>query len=250
MSELAAGESSTGWEEEDSQFFIGLGHVMVPARWEQISTIASLVPAKPDEAFLAVDLACGAGVLSGLILHRFPASSVVALDGSAAMLAHACASLGDIGSRASFRRFDLRKRDWLEALPPVRCFVSSLAIHHLDGPEKRDLFAALRERLEPGGALLIADLILPANDRARALYAGTYDALVRDQSIAFTRSVDAYRRFHEEDWNYFVTPDVDFDKPSRVFDQLVWLREAGFVDVDCFWLRAGHAVYGGFKGLA
>jgi tRNA (cmo5U34)-methyltransferase len=132
----------------------------------------------------------------------------------------------------------------------VRSFVSSLAIHHLDGLEKRDLFAALLEKLEPGGALLIADLVEPANERTRALHGTTYDAIVRDQSIAFTRSLDAYRRFHEEHWNYFATPDVEFDKPSRLFDQLGWMRDAGFADVDCFWLNAGHAVYGGLKKLA
>jgi hypothetical protein len=29
--------------------------------------------------------------------------------------------------------------------------------------------------------------------------------------------------------------------------QLDWLKEAGFAIVDCFWLQAGHAVFGGFK---
>jgi hypothetical protein len=35
--------------------------------------------------------------------------------------------------------------------------------------------------------------------------------------------------------------------PSPLSEQLVWLREAGFASVDCFWLRAGHAVYGGYR---
>jgi len=35
--------------------------------------------------------------------------------------------------------------------------------------------------------------------------------------------------------------------PYRVFDQLKWLEEAGFSAVDCFWMRAGHAIYGGYK---
>jgi hypothetical protein len=28
---------------------------------------------------------------------------------------------------------------------------------------------------------------------------------------------------------------------------LTWLSEAGFAVVDCFWLQAGHAIYGGYK---
>ena len=38
--------------------------------------------------------------------------------------------------------------------------------------------------------------------------------------------------------------------PSPLFDQLAWLSEAGFEPVDCFWLLAGHAVYGGYKNGA
>jgi hypothetical protein len=34
--------------------------------------------------------------------------------------------------------------------------------------------------------------------------------------------------------------------PDRVFEQLRWLEEAGFRAMDCFWMRAGHAVYGGY----
>ena len=30
-------------------------------------------------------------------------------------------------------------------------------------------------------------------------------------------------------------------------DQLDWLREAGLSTVDCFWMQAGHAIYGGYR---
>jgi hypothetical protein len=35
------------------------------------------------------------------------------------------------------------------------------------------------------------------------------------------------------------------DKPSRLSDQFRWLEEAGFAEVDVFWMQAGHAIYGG-----
>lgn len=41
--------------------------------------------------------------------------------------------------------------------------------------------------------------------------------------------------------------DPDFDKPSRLVNQLNWLAAAGFTAVDVYWLRAGHAVFGGYK---
>jgi tRNA (cmo5U34)-methyltransferase len=49
-------------------------------------------------------------------------------------------------------------------------------------------------------------------------------------------------------WNYFRDPDGNsIDKPSSLAEQLAWLAEAGVVGVDCQWLLAGHAIFGGRK---
>ena len=37
------------------------------------------------------------------------------------------------------------------------------------------------------------------------------------------------------------------EMPARVCDHLTWLKEAGFKDVDCFWMRGGIAIYGGYR---
>ncbi len=37
-----------------------------------------------------------------------------------------------------------------------------------------------------------------------------------------------------------------YDQPSRLSDQLRWLTDAGFTGAGCFWMRAGHAIFGGF----
>ena len=40
------------------------------------------------------------------------------------------------------------------------------------------------------------------------------------------------------------------DQPSALFHHLVWLKHAGFAAVDCWWIYAGHAVFGGHKNTA
>jgi tRNA (cmo5U34)-methyltransferase len=37
------------------------------------------------------------------------------------------------------------------------------------------------------------------------------------------------------------------DQPSGLYEQLCWLEEAGFSAVDVVWLKAGHAIYGGWQ---
>lgn len=74
----------------------------------------------------------------------------------------------------------------------ARRVVSVLAVHHLDGAGKADLFARIAAVLAPGGWLALGDVVVPPD------------------------AADV------------VTPiDGDYDKPSSVADQLAWLEQAG-----------------------
>jgi len=237
------------WNEEDSAHFIELGRIYVPARDELRDTILDLVPARRDEQFLAVELGVGAGWLSEAILERFPAARVLGLDGSPAMLRETDARLRRFGDRVELRQFRLEDPSWLAALAEdARVFVSSLVVHHLDGASKQALYHGLYEHLEPTGGVLIADLVAPCSEWARRYMVRAWDAEVERQSRAFTGALDAYRQFVDDRWNLYDYPDP-MDMPSTVPEHLAWLEQAGFAGADVFWLRAGHAVYGGYKGL-
>jgi len=236
------------WSEENSRQFMQFANVVFPHRAEQNAVLTSFIPATADEEFLAVDLGCGSGPLSRAILDRFPRSRVIGLDGSPMMLRQAETDLSVFPGRFETRRFDLSASDWLDQLPSdIRCFVSSLAIHHLDGPGKQRLYRELAERLVPGGALLIIDLLEPSTQRGWQVNARMWDAYVKEQSVRLTGSLDFYETFVNDGWNHFATPDLEFDMPSRLFEQLAWFEQAGLIDADCFWHWYGHAVYGAFK---
>lgn len=237
---------STQWAESDSELYQGIADVAVPAREEQIATLLTLLPFSPAESFRAVELGCGQGLLSYALLHCFPQAEVLALDGSAVMRAQAAERLQAFGVRARVEPFDLHATDWWSRLQGVDCVVSSLVVHHLNGVDKRRLFATISGHLSPRGALLIADLIEPQRPEARQLFAATWDRSAETQAIAQTGSMQLFERFIEVGWNYYRFPDP-FDQPSPLFEQLTWLKAAGFAVVDCFWLQAGHAIYGGYK---
>ena len=85
--------------------------------------------------------------------------------------------------------------DLTDPLPggPFDLVVSALAIHHLEGPDKADLFARIAGALRPGGRFVLGDVVIPADP------------------------ADA------------VTPVTsDHDRPSTLADQLRWLGDAGF----------------------
>lgn len=240
------------WSEADSRAFLDAGDVFVPDRDEQVRTLCALVPAARDEAFTAAELGAGGGVLARAVLETFPRCRYLALDRSPAMREHLAAALARHRARVEVRAFELGEPAWREALPsPLRCVLASLVVHHLDGAGKRELFADLARRLAPGGAFLLADLIEPLTPAARTVFAQQWDEAARAQSLARTGGLEAYRRFDREHWNFYRDPKPDpLDRPSRLVDQLDWLREAGLTRVDCFWMRAGHAIFGGYKSAA
>ncbi|HEV2851455.1 MAG TPA: class I SAM-dependent methyltransferase [Thermoanaerobaculia bacterium] len=242
-------ERQPGWNESDSRDFIDLGRFFVPGREEQTATILGMVP-DPGEGLL-VDLCCGEGLLSRALLERFPKARVLALDLSPAMLAQArrnLADFGDLGARFATRPFDLADRSWRSFPEPVHAFVSSLAIHHLNGEGKRELFRDLAAALAPGGVVVIADLVQPATAEAHALAARVWDEAVRQRALDLAGNLGPFKKFRDERWNLYADPEPDpIDQPSPLLDQLRWLEEAGLSGVDVYWMKAGHAVFGGVR---
>lgn len=134
-----------------------------------------------------LDLGIGSGLTAARILEVHQDATLVGIDANADMLAAATESL-------KARRSMLYQSRLQDPLPkgPFDLVVSMLAVHHLDGPAKADLFHRVAEVLTIGGHFVLADLVVP------------------------------------EDPNDVVTPiDGIEDVPSSLADQLNWLSATG-----------------------
>lgn len=240
-------EEELGWGEEDSAVYRALAEVAVPRREEQLATLLCLLPFGRDDAFRIVDLGCGEGVLEYAALTAFPNATALALDGSASMREHASALLKPFEERVDVRHFALESDAWRGELDGAGCVVSSLVVHHLDDEGKQGLFHEARQRMNDGGALMLIDCVQPQRGEGVRLFADAYDSMSRRQSIEWSGDTALFDRFVEEKWNIFRHPEPS-EMLSPLSHQLGWLAEAGFVGVDCFWLNAGYAVFGGYKG--
>ena len=235
------------WTEDDSRLFIDEGAYYVPERELQIRVICDLIPATDGPVDL-LELCPGEGLTTRALLERFPEARVHAFDGSPAMLESTRARAGAHAGRLTTRAFDLAAEGWRD--PEMGChgIVSSLAVHHLDGPGKRDLFADLYRMLAPGGVFVLADLTEPPRSEGTRVAADSWDEAVKERAQALDGSLEAFARFQADDWNYYRLPGPDpIDKPSALFDQLKWLEAAGFAAVDVHWMKAGHAIMSGIR---
>jgi len=238
---------SNDWTDNDSKSFLNLADVITPSRIEQMDMLASLIPADATEQAQLIELGCGGGELAYLMLKRLKSAHYLGLDGSPVMLDAARERTRPFVERVIFEQFDLGMNAWSQILPKhVRCFVSSLVVHHLNDAGKRRLYQDLYDALEPGGALLLIDIVMPHHPIAQNTVGAQWDAIVREQSKSMTGSEKTFEEFKQDGWNCYSHP-CPMDMPSSLLDQLNWLTEIGFSNVDCFWQRAGHAVFGGYK---
>ena len=94
----------------------------------------------------------------------------------------------------------------------------------------------------------MADLTMPANEAGFLPRGRQWEREVTRNSAALHGDDRAAKAFEELEWNFYRYPREDtIDKPSSVREQLNWLSDAGFVEVDLHWMVAGHAIVSGDK---
>jgi tRNA (cmo5U34)-methyltransferase len=235
------------WDEETSKTYLDYGRYFVPEREGQMRIMGNLLRGVPQPC-LILELCCGEGLLAELLLDELPGSTYRGLDGSALMLERAEHRLARFGDRVRLDSFNLADQSGRMLEQPVQGVVSSLAIHHLDGEGKQALFKDVYAMLAPGGAFIVADMIEPATSVSRNVAAEAWDLVVREQSQELDGNTKGLDFFLREGWNTFryLDPD-DIDHPSPLFNQLKWLEEAGFKDIDVHFMQAGHALFSGWK---
>jgi tRNA (cmo5U34)-methyltransferase len=146
-----------------------------------------------------LELGVGTGQTSHRVLDLHPEAELVGIDESPGML---------MAASAEVAAADLRVSRLEDPLPEgtFDLVVSALAVHHLDGAGKADLFARVAARLRPGGRFVLGDVVVP------------------------------------DDPADLVTPiDGVYDRPNSVADQVRWLAAAG-LDAQVVWTRQDLAV--------
>jgi tRNA (cmo5U34)-methyltransferase len=99
---------------------------------------------------------------------------------------------------------------------------------------KRALFTRIREVLKPGGVFVNADQVLGRTPELEARYKALWLEQVRALGATEEQIRDSLFRQQE-------------DRCATVDDQLAWMREAGFQDVDCWFKNGRFAVMAGLK---
>ncbi|MBV9387645.1 MAG: class I SAM-dependent methyltransferase [Chroococcidiopsidaceae cyanobacterium CP_BM_ER_R8_30] len=177
-----------------------------------------LLDCVPQNVKRILDLGTGDGRLLALLKIDRPQASGVAVDFSPTMLKLVRERFAkDQTIEVVEHNLDLP----LPSLGQFDVVVSSFAIHHCTDERKRSLYTEVFDLLEPGGVFC------------------NLEHVASPTTVIHERFLKAIE----------ITKETE-DPSNKLIDmetQLIWLREIGFTDVDCYWKWLELALLVGFK---
>ncbi len=203
---------------------------LVPCFDDFYDTVLKRLPYQADDAFSVLDLGAGTGLLSLFIAQTFPHAQLTLVDVSPQMLTIAQERFSAGDQRVQFLTGDFAQLPLTGSYDVV---VSALAIHHLPGEEKFQLFKKVYNWLRPGGVFVNADQIIGPTPAIEQQYRQAWLMQVRELGVSDDDLQRALTRMQE-------------DKPSPLAMQLQWLTEAGFTQVRC---DLDRQIFGVFSGV-
>ncbi|MFF2483787.1 class I SAM-dependent methyltransferase [Paenibacillus sp. NPDC058071] len=177
-----------------------------------------------------LDLGAGTGLFSSMVLQKFPNSQITLVDLSEKMLE---------GARERFRQADnihyvtgdYSNLTFSESYDIV---ISSLSIHHLPHSAKKKVFSTVHQLLEDGGIFVNADQVAGKQPKIDDFYKRRWLAYINESGLS-KESIDASIERRKLDMN------------AKLEDQIKWMEQAGFGEVDCMYKHLDFAVFFGRK---
>lgn len=168
----------------------------------------------PKPAIL--DVGAGTGLLSAFLLEKFPDARLTLMDISENMLDMArlrfASRPGTEYIVCDYSRSELGG--------PFDLICSALSIHHLAPGDKQRLFRRIFAALNPGGMFVNADQAEGETPYFTRRYLDYWNDFLRSGPMTEAQHAEILMRRDT------------LDRNEKVSDQLAWLKEAGFSDVD------------------
>lgn len=174
-----------------------------------------------------LDIGAGTGLLSALVIRKYPDASLTLVDLSEPMLSIAKERFakrndvryitGDYSSVDFAGRYDL--------------ICSALSIHHLEHEDKRKLYKKIFDALHHGGIFVNADQVLGETPEINRRYIAYWDEFLEPCPLS------------PKDKKHMLYRRDTFDKNEKLSVQLAWMQECGFTNIDVVYKNRQFVVF-------
>ena len=203
----------------------------VPRYREMLFTLLHYIPGELNPATI-LELGCGTGNLTELVVAKYPLSKITAVDYSEKAIGECRSRLNPVDTIV-YDKKDFRELNYKPA--SFDLVISSISIHHLTDGEKQILFDQVYHFLKKGGYFLYAD---QCKGRTSEIYQKHMDTW-KDEAIKLGST--------GQDWKTWMEHQDQHDFHAAATDQLKWLEQSGFSETDIVWRNLLWTVFHAVK---
>ena len=183
--------------------------------------IAEAITERPN----ILDVGAGTGLISSFLLRKFPEAKLTLIDISEKMLEVAKHRFKD------YRDYKYIVDDYSKYIFTEKydIIISALSIHHLTDEEKEKFYRKCYSILKNNGVFINADQVLGNTKYMDSLYKKHWRTSIEQSGLSKEEILSGYER-------------IKLDKEATLSQQLTWLSESGFSDVECVYKYYHFAV--------
>jgi tRNA (cmo5U34)-methyltransferase len=206
---------------------------LIPCFDEFYRIAVEIIPFPKEESIKVLDLGAGTGLLSFFVASLFNNAEITLIDVSENMMAHARSTLSSLSNKFEYLVADYSCFEFEQKYDVV---ISALSIHHLTELQKTELSQNIYTHLNAGGVFINADQVQGESTQIDKCYRETWIKQIQENGVTTAELEAAFERMKE-------------DKMSTLKSQMQWLKEAGFVDVNCWYKNYSFVVFSGCNEL-
>jgi len=202
---------------------------LVPRYKKQHEIIYDLLPQDTERKIRVLDLGCGNGALSKLVLKKLPNAHVVGFDLTPKMLEAYVKNLSEYRGRYELMQGDYR-------FDPIGSnydiVLAGLTLQHLTWGQRKNFYRLIYTILTPQGSFISNDIIIDEDWDTR------------------NQQYDNWMKFIEsngEDSEYWSDKHMKKDYPVTLEDHFRWLKDAGFSKAESHWRHNNFAITSAVK---
>lgn len=190
------------------------------------------IPIEKKASIRVLDLGAGTGLFSWHVLEEYPNAVFTLCDLAPRMLEIARQRFASYPGQFTYLIEDYRQ---ISANHKFDLIISSLSIHHLSHDDKRALFENIHSLLNEGGLFINIDQVWGPTEYWQSHYWEQWLEKVRHSGASESQIKASIKRRRE------------YDREASLADQLQWLGQAGFSQVDCVYKHAFIGVFCALK---
>jgi SAM-dependent methyltransferase len=197
-----------------------------------------------------LDLGCGDGILGRTVFLKWHDSKGIFLDFSESMIKEARQKCGEYQNPAIFIIKDFGDTHWIDSVSnyiPLDLVISGFSIHHQDNNNKIRIYNEIfHQILKPGGLFINLEHVASQTMEIEKMF----DEFFIEHSVNYHQKLDPKNSQEKIAKEYYNREDKNLNILAPVEDQCNWLKDIGFIHVDCFFKIFELAIFGGVKPLS